>query len=133
MKNEFIFKKGYNFKFDQLACEKCGGACCTGASGYIWTKYEEIVNISEFLGLSVDDFAKRYLRKFKYHYSLIEKKIDKKNYACIFFDLEKKRCSIYPVRPSQCRTFPFWEEFKDSDNKEDLKDECPGVIYFDEE
>lgn len=25
---------------------------------------------------------------------------------CVFF--EKQGCRIYPVRPRQCRTFPFW-------------------------
>ncbi|HEV8050891.1 MAG TPA: YkgJ family cysteine cluster protein, partial [Parachlamydiaceae bacterium] len=32
--------------------------------------------------------------------------VEKKNYDCIF--LKDKKCSVYPVRPTQCRTFPWW-------------------------
>jgi Fe-S-cluster containining protein len=30
---------------------------------------------------------------------------EKSNYDCIFW---KEGCSVYDVRPLQCRTFPFW-------------------------
>jgi Fe-S-cluster containining protein len=33
---------------------------------------------------------------------------EKSNGDCIFYDHEKG-CTIYPVRPRQCRTWPFWE------------------------
>jgi Fe-S-cluster containining protein len=52
--------------------------------------------------------------------------ISKDNYACIFFDLDKKQCSIYEARPKQCRTFPFWEHFKT--NIKEVIDECPAIV-----
>lgn len=116
----------YDYSFDPNACSSCGGACCTGESGYIWTKYSEIENIARFLDLSVEDFARKYLRKVKHRYSLTEKLIEENNYACIFFSPERKQCTIYPVRPLQCRTFPFWEQFKS--NEQEVRDECPGII-----
>ena len=47
--------------------------------------------------------------------------------ACRFLD-EKNGCTIYPVRPMQCRTFPFWASHFDSpEDLEFLKADCPGV------
>ncbi len=119
-------KEGYNYKFNPSECEACGGGCCTGESGYIWVKYDEIKQIAQFVNLTLEDFATIYLRKSKHRYSLIEKEIEPNNFACIFFDESIKRCSIYSVRPNQCRTFPFWEQFKNS--KEEVQKECPAII-----
>jgi len=121
-----IREEGYNFSFMPSACVSCGGACCIGESGYIWVNYKEIEDIANFLGLSIEDFAKNYLIRAKSRYSLKEFKVKELGYACIFFDTQKRGCKIYDVRPKQCRTFPFWEQFK-CDTKELIK-ECPGVI-----
>ncbi len=126
MKDDILVKEGYNYRFRPSACEDCGGKCCTGESGYIWAKYPEIEKMAEFLELNVEEFATIYLKKVNHRYSLIEKKIEDDNYACIFFDNNKKQCTIYSVRPRQCRTFPFWETFKK--NSEEVKKECIGVI-----
>ena len=116
----------YKFKFNPSACEECGGHCCRGESGYIWTKYTEIEQIAKFLDMSIDDFASNYLKKVKHRYSLIEKQLGVDDFACIFFDETKKGCTIYPVRPLQCKTFPFWEQFKDNENE--VRKECIGII-----
>ncbi len=117
----------YPYQFNALACEACGGHCCTGESGYIWVKYPEIESIAKFLELSIEDFAIMYLKKVKHRYSLIERyREDKEDYACIFFDDTMSRCSIYSVRPLQCRSFPFWEQFKG--DKDEVKKECPGIV-----
>jgi len=123
---DIIRNEHYAYAFDPKACESCGGACCTGASGYIWARYGEIEQMADFLDLRVEDFAKIYLRKVGHRYSLTERQIGEDDYACVFFDTEKKRCTIYPVRPRQCRTFPFWEQFKN--NEDEVRDECPGII-----
>jgi len=123
---DLVTKDGYNYKFNPSACDTCGGACCTGESGYIWVKYQEIEKIAQFLELTIEEFATIYLKKVKHRYSIIEKKLDTDNYACIFFDNSINQCKIYPVRPSQCRSFPFWEIFKS--NIDEVKKECPGVI-----
>jgi len=33
---------------------------------------------------------------------------EKANGDCVFYD-RREGCTIYPVRPRQCRTWPFWE------------------------
>lgn len=123
---ELISEEGYKYQFTPTACEACGGHCCTGETGYIWAKYEEIESMASFLNLSIEEFATMYLRKVKHRYSLIEKQLEANNFACIFFDESKKRCSIYPVRPLQCRTFPFWEQFKN--DEDEVRKECPGIV-----
>ena len=47
--------------------------------------------------------------------------------ACPFLQ-EDQRCGIYPVRPKQCATWPFWEENLERENWEgSVKDCCPGI------
>jgi Fe-S-cluster containining protein len=118
--------KNYSFKFDSTACSSCAGNCCIGESGFIWITIEEIERLAKYLKIPVKDLFDNYLVKYDYKFSIKEKQLGDNNYACIFFDLVKKQCSIYDARPSQCRTFPFWEYFKN--NIEELKKECPAII-----
>ena len=120
-----ITKEGFNFSFDPLACKECGGRCCTGESGYIWVNPLEIQKIANFLNMTQEEFKNSFLIKVGYKYSIKEKKFED-GYACIFFDTKNRNCSIYDVRPTQCRTFPFWEFFKN--NIKEVKKECPGIV-----
>ncbi len=123
---KIIKKEGFPYKFNADACMECEGNCCIGESGYIWVTSKEIEKIAEFLKIDIEKFKKLYLIKVGYKYSLKEKKY-KNGYACIFF---KNGCTIYPVRPNQCRTFPFWDYFKNNINE--LINECPGIILGNE-
>ncbi len=116
---------GFEFVFDSSLCANCNGACCIGESGYIWISKEEISKLSTHLNLSIEEFSVKYLIKVGYKYSLKEVELSKENYACVFFDIEKKQCSVYEFRPTQCRTFPFWDYFKT--NKEEVFKECLAV------
>jgi len=121
---DMVKEEGYNFGFDPRACENCSGYCCTGESGNIWVNKEEIKKIAGFLDLSSEDLVKYYLTKIHYKYSLKELKISG-DFQCVFFDDKNKNCSIYEGRPNQCRTFPFWDYFKN--NIEKIAKECPGI------
>ncbi|BCZ19265.1 hypothetical protein NHP190012_09070 [Helicobacter sp. NHP19-012] len=85
--------------------------------------------ISTFLNLPFESFTLKYVKKVGYAYSLLEKPASnpKEGYACIFLDENTKLCQIYPVRPKQCKTFPFWECFKDVKEMRKLCALCPGV------
>lgn len=122
----FDFKDGYRYSFNSLACATCGGHCCRGESGYIWINYEEIDKFSSYLKLTVEEFSTTYLMKVGHRYSLVEKELGANDLACVFFDENAQQCSIYEYRPSQCRTFPFWEMFKN--NEDEVRAECPGVV-----
>lgn len=91
------YQEGLRFK-----CTGCG-QCCTGAPGFVWVSKEDIEKISKHLNISIKEFHKRYLRKVGKRYSLLENPV---NFDCIF--LEGKKCEIYEVRPTQCRTYPWW-------------------------
>ena len=119
-------KEGFCYTFNNDACASCGGACCIGESGYIWLNKAEIVAIAKYLNLTLEEFGQKYLRRVKNRYSLQEVKTKNDGYACIFFDIKSRLCQIYPVRPKQCKTFPFWEQFKN--DFESIKNECPGVV-----
>ena len=119
-----IKQDGYNYAFDPTACDKCGGGCCTGESGYIRTTIAEAEMIARFLGVGFDEFARKYLIKVGYGFSLVEKPYED-GYACVFFDETDRKCSIYPVRPRQCVDLPFWPVYRD--NEQEVRKECPGI------
>ena len=123
--SNLIRKDGYNFAFNPKACESCAGNCCIGESGYIWINKNEIETLAKYLNISTKDLKKKVLFKIGYKYSIKEIKLGDNSFACCFFNLEKKQCSIYPVRPNQCRTFPFWDYFKE--NEEEVYKECPAI------
>ncbi len=120
-----IKKEGFDFAFKLGECESCGGNCCIGESGYIWINKLEIEALSKHLNLDVDKFVSIYLNKIGYKYSIKEVKLAQDNFACCFFDLDKRQCSIYEYRPIQCRTFPFWDYFKK--NRKEVFEECPAI------
>ncbi len=117
-------KDGFDFAFDEKACEECGGGCCIGESGYIWVTPAEIRALSESLNLNTDEFITKYLSKIGYRYSLKELDFNG-GFRCVFFDIDKKQCAVYENRPLQCRTFPFWDHFKN--NIREVEEECPGI------
>lgn len=120
-----IEKEGFPYAFDPSACATCQGRCCTGESGYIYVNKEEIENIAKLINFDVEDFKANYLRKVGYKYSIKEIVLNG-NHECIFYDSESNGCIIYQARPTQCKTFPFWDYFKT--RVDELKQECPGII-----
>lgn len=88
----------------RFECTSCG-QCCTGSPGYVWITPEEIITIAEHLGLDLDTFVAKYVRQVGSRFSLKE---EPGTFDCVF--LREKKCSIYPCRPKQCRTFPFWPQ-----------------------
>jgi len=133
--HNLITKENFNFSFNPNACEECQGQCCTGESGYIFINNKEMLNISEFLGLNVREFSSKYLFAKNSRFSIKERKVQSDqgliSYECKFFEKEKNGCTIYPVRPTQCRTFPFWNHYKEDtiELRKELQQECPGVFY----
>lgn len=111
----YFFDHGLRFN-----CQQCG-ACCVGEPGTIYVANAEIGTIAASLNLSVDDFTQRYLYPFKDSYSIKEDDQGR----CLFFD---QGCTIYPIRPLQCRTFPFWFSNLRSENRwRHIKSQCPGI------
>lgn len=85
----------------RFECTGCG-RCCTGGDGYVWISVDEILAMAAHLGLEPNEFGRRYLRRFEQRYALV----DGPGGDCVF--LAGKACSVYEVRPAQCRAFPWW-------------------------
>lgn len=122
---QLMLQEGFNYAFDPKACQTCEGRCCIGESGYIWVSPEEIKAIAEKLSLKKEDFINTYLQKIRYRFTIKEVAYEN-GFGCVFFDRTKRMCTIYEVRPKQCRTFPFWDYFKE--NIDEVVAECPGII-----
>ena len=123
-----ISKEGFTFSFDSKACSVCNGACCRGESGYVWLNKKEIEDIANFMRISQEKFLQDYCKKLGYRYSLKEYKKEKEHF-CIFFD-EGKGCQIYTVRPKQCRDYPFWEQYRNGNNIDEVCRECKGILLL---
>lgn len=120
-----IKKDSFPYAFDASACESCEGRCCTGESGYIYVNKDEIKKIADVLKIDINELRVKYLFKKDYKYSIKELKHND-SYECIFYDRESNGCKIYDARPTQCKTFPFWDYYKS--RVDELKEECPGII-----
>lgn len=94
------YKEGLRFK-----CTGCG-KCCTGAPGVVWISKEEEEKIANFLQISLHDFHRKYT-KLMGEGKRVLREIGRE-WDCIFLQ-DKKSCRIYPVRPRQCVTFPWWK------------------------
>lgn len=111
----------------RFSCTQCGN-CCSGDPGYVWATKEEIKRIAAFLGREDGTLDKDHLRRVGFRYSLTEKP----DGDCIFLKREdgKAMCSIYPVRPLQCRTWPFWSEVvRTPDSWARVAKKCPGMNH----
>lgn len=93
-------------------CTGCGRCCAGPEEGYVWVTPAEIADMARFMRLDEADFRKRYVRREGKGLSLIEQPA---NNDCVFLiDVQDedgqtiRGCQLYPVRPSQCRTWPFW-------------------------
>jgi uncharacterized protein len=105
-----------------FSCTRCG-ACCTGAPGFVWVDAQEMARMANYRKQTLDQFTRQYVRRVGRRYSLIEKP----NGDCIFWD-KQAGCTVYPARPVQCQTFPFWREnVESSEAWEQVKERCPGA------
>ncbi|MDZ7843329.1 MAG: YkgJ family cysteine cluster protein [Anaerolineales bacterium] len=119
---------GFPFLFDRQACETCGGQCCRGGAGYIWITIEELEAMAAARKMLPGQFARKYVRLVGGKLSLQEREGPGER-VCVLFDISSGHCSVYQSRPRQCRTFPFWEHFREK--PQDALRECPGVIIKD--
>ena len=134
------YAEGLNF-----TCSQCGN-CCTGGPGYVWISREEIVRLAEFLKITPQETVEKYCRKEGGRFSLTEFRNEAGNYDCVFLKEEKvrvpapggaagetvvqtrRRCTVYEVRPLQCRTWPFWDGLLQSpEDWTRASRRCPGM------
>jgi uncharacterized protein len=113
------YRKGLQFE-----CVGCGKCCGGEPGGYVWVNEEEIKKLADHMGLTIADFAIQYLKKVDDHYSLLIHP----NGDCVF--LKDGGCAVYPARPFQCSSFPFWPHIVISRKKWDERAaKCSGINH----
>lgn len=117
----------------RFKCTQCSQCCYGGKYAYVRANQQEIEKIIEYMEIDAESFKNDYLIKLVDHgYGIRMKKSSLKEVIkikghCVLLNKEGK-CSVYPVRPTQCRTYPFWPEILVSEDK--WKNEvarCEGI------
>ena len=111
------YKNGLRF-----ACQRCA-ACCWDEGEYteVYVGRDDLREMADHLGLIPSEFHRRYVKK-----SEGFEVLRSRGGACVM--LRDDRCRVYPVRPRQCRTWPFWaENLKRHVWYGEVRKRCPGV------
>ncbi len=119
-------QKDFPYQFSNNACKTCRGKCCRGIAGYVWVSREELEKMAGIKKMDPTEFSKQFVRQVQGRLSLQERVFNSEHFCC-FFDPYDWQCTIYQSRPKQCKTFPFWNQFKNEPQKLIL--ECPGVTF----
>ena len=88
-------------------CQK-GCIDCCNTSGYVYLSVQDLVRAAEFLGLGAAQFERRYVYRTRHLLRLRKPPLGQ----CPF--LAGHGCLIHPVKPTQCRLYPFWPEIVES-------------------
>ena len=108
-------------------CRRCGRCCSGPHEGFIWVTSREAGLIADFLREPLKLVLRDYTKRVGFHMTIIERPDTK---DCIFYRRadDMPGCAIYPVRPAQCRSWPFWpENLADADCWEKASRNCRGI------
>ena len=110
---------GYPFRF---TCRRSGN-CCAIPGGFVRVTPEDVSSISTYLRMEEAAFRSRFLD------APGDRLTTGLGDRCVFLeDGSATACSIYPVRPQKCRTWPFWPELLDDpEAMRKAKQNCPGI------
>ena len=115
-----------------FSCTQCGG-CCTGGPGYVWFDDDEAGAMAEAKGVDKETFYRQFAMKKNGRWSLNEVRVARGQYDCVFLERpgglnSAGRCTLYHARPTQCRTWPFWESNLTSPRAwAEAAEDCPGM------
>jgi uncharacterized protein len=110
----------------KFSCKRCS-SCCRHDQGYVYLSKIDLNKLCAALKKDEKDVISEYCRwvKTRGGRDAVLSLIEKSNYDCIFWDCG---CTIYPSRPLQCVTFPFWDSvIADIRCWESAAKSCPGM------
>jgi uncharacterized protein len=103
---------------------ECQPGCteCCRQRGFVYLTEEDLRRAAAFLETAPEAFERKYVYRTR---NLLRLRVPRDS-RCSF--LTEGGCSIHPVKPTQCRAFPFWPELVES-RREWLKTAryCPGM------
>ncbi|HIG12548.1 MAG: YkgJ family cysteine cluster protein [bacterium] len=108
----------------QFSCQRSGNCCKThGEYAFVYLAETDIVAIAGFLKLDPEEFREQYTGLEE---DLAILRIDSPR--CTFLQADNS-CSIWPVRPKQCASWPFWQENLDDRTRWEgpVKACCAGI------
>ncbi len=107
----------------RFQCQRCGN-CCTGGSGSVRVSDAEIEALARRLGLADAEFRAAYTRRLRDGAVSLR---ERRGGDCVFYE-RGQGCRVYEVRPTQCRSWPFWRSVVYSQERWDEEAElCPGM------
>lgn len=105
----------------RFACQPGCTRCCD-QEGFVYLTEADLDKAAAFLGLSSAAFEQRYVYRTRHQRRLRKPR----GLQCGF--LTETGCSIHPVKPTQCRLFPFWPHLVESREEWNQTAEwCPGI------
>lgn len=87
----------------------------------MYASENDFKKIAEFLEMDFNAFLKMFTFEHNGKVSLKSRPEG----PCVFYE---NGCSVYGVRPTQCRTFPFWQEIMKSRTRWEMQSlMCAGI------
>jgi hypothetical protein len=106
----------------RFTCTRCGNCCRNhGDYSYVYLAPADVSAIARHLDVTEQAFLARYCRT---EDGWVTLRMDEP--ACPFLGAGNA-CAIYPVRPKQCATWPFWKENLRRTVWEEVSRDCPGI------
>ncbi len=89
----------------QYNCDKCPGYCCSYP--LIPLDKRDVERLAKHHGLSFKEARAAFTKEeHGRKYAMRRKKDPIYGRICRFFDIKKRRCTVYAARPAVCRSFP---------------------------
>jgi Fe-S-cluster containining protein len=105
----------------RFTCQRGCTNCCE-VHGFVYLTEENLRGAARYLGMTPASFERKYVYRTR-HLLRLRKPRGKQ---CHF--LVGRGCAIHPVKPVQCRLFPFWPDLVE--NRADWErtaEHCPGI------
>lgn len=124
MSNKLLKNPGKTVWYEdglRFTCTRCG-KCCRDreVATYVFLEEDDIRRLADFFDVSRSSIIRRYCVWDEDGYVF-----KKRPGSCTFYD-ENQGCLVYPARPAQCRTWPFWPSNLRKENWEEAAEFCPG-------
>ena len=105
----------------QFVCQT-GCTLCCDVQGYVYLTEKDLAAAARFLDLTVVQFERQYVYRTRH---LLRLRKPKRKQCHFLLD---SGCSIHPVKPTQCRLFPFWPELLETREAwQSTAHRCPGI------